>query len=101
MEINVSKESGAVMLEMSGNLDSIGSGELQAAIKEILAKEPEADLALDFASVAFISSAGLRVLLLAMKKLSSAGHSMKLLNVSEPVKKIFSMTGFSAVFDIV
>jgi hypothetical protein len=35
MEINVSKEGGAVMVEMSGNLDSIGSGELQAVIKEI------------------------------------------------------------------
>jgi anti-anti-sigma factor len=48
-----------------------------------------------------MSSAGLRVLLLAMKKISSAGHSMKLLNVNEPIRKIFSMTGFSAVFDIV
>jgi anti-anti-sigma factor len=100
MEIKIHNEAGHVKIVMSGNLDSIGSGEFQSVTDKIFAESGDADLVLDFASVAFVSSAGLRVLLLLMKKLLSAGRSMKLSNVSEPVRKVLDITGFSSIFTI-
>jgi anti-anti-sigma factor len=101
MEINIRGEIGVTRVEVSGNLDSASSGEFQSVLDKIFAEGGETDIVLDFTSVAFVSSAGLRVLILAMKKLSSAGRSMKLSNVNDSVKKILDMTGFSSILTII
>ncbi|MBQ2377340.1 MAG: STAS domain-containing protein, partial [Clostridia bacterium] len=53
----------------------------------------------DFKSLEYISSAGLRVLLGAQKKMQKVG-TMKLVNVCEEVMEVFEMTGFSDILTI-
>ena len=53
-------------------------------------------LTLDFADLAYISSAGLRVLLSAHKVMSKKG-GMKVVNVNEIVKEVFDVTGFADI----
>jgi anti-anti-sigma factor len=53
---------------------------------------------MDFSSVPFVSSAGLRVLLLFQKKLGSGGGSLELRNVGDSTKEVFNMTGFASIF---
>ena len=56
-------------------------------------------LALDFAKLEYISSAGLRVLLSAQKVMAKKG-GMKIRNVSDVIMEIFEVTGFSDILDI-
>ncbi|MEG1979381.1 MAG: STAS domain-containing protein, partial [Victivallaceae bacterium] len=57
------------------------------------------ELIFDFSEVDYVSSAGLRVILLAQKKMASRG-SMKLIHVAPEVMEVFEMTGFDAILSI-
>ena len=97
MNINIEKENGVTILKVEGRLDTTTAPELEKAINN----EGEAlkSLTLDFKGVDYISSAGLRVLLTAQKKMNIQG-SMELTNVSEAVMDIFEMTGFADILVI-
>ena len=97
MNINIEKTNGATLMALEGRLDTTTAPELEKAIND----EGEAlkSLILDFKGVDYISSAGLRVLLTAQKKMNVQG-SMELNNVSEAVMDIFEMTGFADILVI-
>ena len=97
MNINIEKENGITILKIEGRLDTTSTPELEKAIND----EGDAlkNLVLDFKGVDYISSAGLRVLLTAQKKMNVQG-SMELINVSEAVMDIFEMTGFADILVI-
>ena len=57
------------------------------------------DLVLDFADIEYISSAGLRVLLLVFKQMSAQGK-MKLINVNEVVREVLDITGFLDILNV-
>ena len=97
MNINIEKKNGATVLKIEGRLDTTTAPELEKAINN----EGEAlkNLVLDFKGVDYISSAGLRVLLTAQKKMNVQGQ-MELNNVSEAVMDIFEMTGFADILVI-
>ena len=97
MNINIEKENGVTVLKIDGRLDTTTAPELEKAIN---AEGDELkSLVLDFGGVDYISSAGLRVLLTAQKKMNIQG-SMELANVSEAVMDIFEMTGFADILVI-
>ena len=97
MNINIEKENGVTFLKIDGRLDTTTAPELEKAIN---AEGDELkNLVLDFGGVDYISSAGLRVLLTAQKKMNIQG-SMELANVSEAVMDIFEMTGFADILVI-
>ena len=97
MNIIIEKESNATVLKIEGRLDTTTAPELEKTING----EGDAlkNLVLDFAGVDYISSAGLRVLLSAQKKMNVQGH-MELINVKETVMDIFEMTGFADILEI-
>ena len=97
MTINIEKENGITAMRIEGRLDTITAPELEKAIND----EGEAlkNLVLDFKGVDYISSAGLRVLLSAQKKMNVQG-SMELINVSEDVRDVLEMTGFAEILVI-
>ena len=80
------------MLALEGRLDTVTAPELEAALKDAL--EGVETLILDFEKLDYISSAGLRVLLVAQKTMSQQG-SMKIRNVNEIIREVFDVTGFS------
>ena len=97
MNISIDKDNGKVLLKIEGRLDTTTAPELEKVIND----EGEAlkNLVLDFNGVNYISSAGLRVLLTAQKKMNIQG-SMELINVSEEVMDILEMTGFADILVI-
>ena len=97
MNINIEKENGATILKIDGRLDTTTAPELEKAING--EGETLKNLVLDFKGVDYISSAGLRVLLTAQKKMNVQG-SMELVGVSEAVMDIFEMTGFADILVI-
>ena len=97
MTINVERDFELVNLEITGRLDTTTAPVLDKTINEEL-KDVE-NLVLDLKGLEYISSAGLRVLLNAQKKMQRVG-SMKLKNVSEAVMDVFEMTGFADILEI-
>ena len=97
MNINIEKENGVTLLKIEGRLDTTTAPELEKAINS--EGDELKNLVLDFNGVDYISSAGLRVLLTAQKKMNVQGY-MELINVNETVMDIFEMTGFADILVI-
>jgi anti-anti-sigma factor len=104
MNINVSEDEGRVLVELHGRLDTNSSPELQTTADEILKNSGKIEITIDFESVDFVSSAGLRVLLMLQKKLGAGQEGQRTLsikNLSGAVREVFDMTGFSSIFTII
>ena len=97
MTIEIKKNVNELVLEVNGRLDTITAPALDKTICENL--EGINSLILDLKSLEYISSAGLRVILNAQKKMSQIG-SMKIKNVCELVMEVFEMTGFADILNI-
>lgn len=98
MTINTENKQSGVTLHISGRLDTTTAPELEKAINALTGDIGE--LTLDMAEVTYISSAGLRVLLGAQKKMNKLG-SMKLTGVCEAVMEVLEITGFADILTIV
>jgi len=98
MDIIQTQDEKAVVLEITGRLDTVTSPKFQDVLEEAISLS--LDIILDFAGVDYISSAGLRVLLLGQKNTHADGKSMTLKNVSSEVMEIFDVTGFSGMLTI-
>jgi len=99
MEIKKHQNGDTNILSLSGRLDTVTSPKLQETLMAELLTS--ASIELDFAEVDYVSSAGLRVLLLGEKNAKSSGKSMTLKNVSAEVQEVFEITGFSGILTIV
>ena len=97
MTIEMKKTLEGATIEIVGRLDTLTAPALEKAINEELANIKH--LVLDVKGMEYISSAGLRVLLGAQKKMQKIG-SMKVINVSEAVMEVFEMTGFADILVI-
>ena len=97
MNIEIKKNAEETIIEFVGALDTTTAPALEKIINEDI--EGTKDLILDFKEVEYISSAGLRVLLGAQKKMQKIG-SMKVVNVCEAVMEVFEMTGFADILVI-
>ena len=82
---------------LSGRLDTTTAPELEKALQAADASVTE--LILDFAGLAYVSSAGLRVLLTTQKKMNKQGK-MIIKNVCDDIKEIFEITGFLDILTI-
>ena len=85
-------------LMVDGRVDTNTSPQLQQAILNAFQKQK--DVVVDFLNVPYISSAGLRALLIGQKTAVSKGGSMKLTNVSDVVMNVLEMSGFSKILVI-
>ena len=97
MTIEIKKNPAEFVLQISCRLDTLTAPSLDKTINEDIGDAP--NLILDMKSLEYISSAGLRVLLGAQKKMQKIG-SMKVINVCEEVMEVFEMTGFADILVI-
>jgi anti-anti-sigma factor len=87
-----------IRLMVDGRIDTNTSPQLQQAILNAFQKNKH--IVVDFLNVAYISSAGLRALLIGQKTAASKGGSMKLANINATVKSVLDMSGFSNILTI-
>ena len=96
MSLKIEKKN-AETLALEGRLDTLTAPELEA---EISAMFPTVQtLTLDMEKLDYISSAGLRVILTAQKKMNTQG-AMVLQNVNDDIMEIFEITGFVDILSI-
>lgn len=91
MEIKKEQNGSVLKIALSGRLDAVTAPEFDKVVQNDLGGITE--LTLDFADLVYVASAGLRVLLVAQKRMKKQG-SMKLIHVSKDVKDVLEMTGF-------
>ena len=99
MTINKIEENDKITLVLEGRLDTNTAPLLQNAL--VSAFDEVRQVMLDFSQLVYVSSAGLRVLLMGQKTAMSKKASMTLSNVSEEIMEVFEMTGFSDMLTIV
>jgi anti-anti-sigma factor len=100
MEIGEERSEGTLVMAPSGRLDSATSGELE---KRLVARldAGERRLVLDMAGVEYISSAGLRVLLMAAKRLKEPAGGLVLCGIGPAVHTVLELAGFLPLFVVV
>jgi anti-anti-sigma factor len=97
MDISINNITGGAVLNITGKIDTLTSPELQEAVMSEIANKPQ-KLVLDLSAVNYISSAGLRVLLIAQKSLKPTGGNVILVGANDSLKEIFNISGFTALF---
>lgn len=97
MEITEARQDNCVLLELSGKLDASTAPTLEEKILKLIDGGTQR-MVFDFAGLEYVSSAGLRVFLLAAKKLKRANGKLGLAAVQDHVKHVFDLAGFTSLF---
>jgi len=98
MKINKNYNGDELTMAVEGRIDTLTSQILDKQINDELGRFNS--LTIDFKDVEYISSAGLRVLISAQKKLEGDDASMRIINVCDVVNEIFTMSGFDKILKI-
>ena len=99
MNITTTEVEGITIAEFEGNLDTNTAPDAEERLGELLEKGVTKIL-VDFTTLNYISSAGLRVLLVTTKRLGGTGGSMRLCGLNETVDEVFEISGFSTIFSV-
>lgn len=99
MTINKTQTDGKLTFALEGRLDTTTAPQLQEVL--IPSFEDAKDVNLDFSNLVYVSSAGLRVLLMGHKTAKEKEAVMTLSNISQEIMEVFEMTGFSEMLTIV
>lgn len=99
MKIEEIKMGNISLLMLEGRVDSNTSADAEAKIMSVIESGVH-KLAVDFGQLDYISSAGLRVFLLAAKQLKRVSGSIALSSMKPHIREVFDMSGFSALFSI-
>ena len=97
MTINVERDFELVTLEITGRLDTTTAPNLESVVNEL--PEDTKELIFDMSGVEYISSAGIRVLLGAYKKMQSNQGTMRIEKANDMVCEVFEMTGLSEMLN--
>jgi anti-anti-sigma factor len=99
MEMIEERRGGTVLLTVNGRLDSTTSGALEEKLLALLNGGVK-QFVLNFTALEYISSAGLRVLLMVAKKLKPSGGVLSLCGLQDHIREVFDLAGFSPLFPI-
>lgn len=96
MEITTRTQGEVTIVALAGSLDSASSPQAQQAMDAVLASGVR-KMAVDFGTLDYISSAGLRVLLGAAKQLNAKGGALRMFGLNDSVREVFEISGFSKI----
>jgi anti-sigma B factor antagonist len=97
MTIDITKNAYETTIRLAGRLDTITAPDLDKTINEDI--KGTKNLVIDLKDIEYVSSAGLRVILAAQKKMNKVG-AMKVTNVCQEVMEVFELTGFTDILVI-
>ena len=100
MEITEESINGKLIVHLVGKLDTVTSPDLQEKLMALVLDEVKT-IYLDFTDLSYVSSAGLRVLLMTQKRVKPLGGEVVLVAVNTSIKEVFRISGFSTLFSFV
>lgn len=93
-----SVEQGVHLICLKGRIDSASAADFEQAVQPLFA-EPGRRVAMDFAQLEYISSAGLRVVLMAAKRARQSAGQLLLCALPPHVHEVFEISGFMRIID--
>lgn len=99
MEIRVEKDEKCPIVSVKGRMDALTAPDFERQVSEMIEKE-DTDFIIDLAELEYISSAGLRSILVAAKKLKQKEKRLFLAALQDVVKEVFEISGFSGIIPI-
>lgn len=99
MELETLQEGTVVSVAIKGRLDSVGSDQLKAHLSQLL-DSGTTRLVIDFSEVAYISSAGFRVLMVAASRAEQAKGALALSGISGEARRLFDLAALTEMFTI-
>ena len=99
MNITETKKGDTVVVGADGNLDAQTEKDFQESVLGVIGRG-EKSILLDFSKVPYMSSAGLRAVLIIAKQQKESGGKLAVSGLQENVAEIFSVSGFDAIVDI-
>ena len=98
MEINVEREDGAMIAVVKGRVDSANAREFEQVLTEAIGDDH--NVVIDFSGLSYISSSGLRVLLMVAKSLRQRSAHLALCSLSTAIREVFEISGFDKIIPI-
>lgn len=96
LETNILKNN-VTVVALNGELDYASSEEIRQQMMEVI--ENNRNVVIDMGNCTYVSSSGLRVLLLLGKRSRQLGENIALANLTEDVRDVMEMTGFGTIFN--
>lgn len=97
MEVTFKEQDGVSVISLAGKLDSASAGDVQDEILEKIVNGVK--MVFDMGECTFVSSAGLRTLLIFAKRVKSESASAAMAAVADEITEVMEMTGFDEMFD--
>lgn len=98
MQISTRTTNDIHIVSITGSLDSTTAPEAQKSLDAVVAGAKK--VALDFSALDYISSAGLRILLGAAKRLRASGGTLGMFGLNQSVREVFEISGFATILSI-
>ncbi|KPK96121.1 hypothetical protein AMJ80_01795 [bacterium SM23_31] len=99
IEFNVLKKDDVAVVSLKGRLDANTSDDIQAKLLKLIDKG-EKLIAIDSAQLDYISSAGLRVILIVLKKMKAVDGKLAVFALKDHIKEVFDISGFTSMLSI-
>ena len=100
MEVIVKEVNEVSVMSFEGNLDTNTAPQAQDQIDQLI-DGGSSKILINFESLNYISSAGLRILLATAKKLKASSGDLKICGLNQTVQEVFDISGFSSILSVV
>ena len=100
MEVRTERQDGTLVAEVGGRIDGVTAREFEDAMKSAISEEEDDAVIMDLEGVSYVSSAGLRAILLIAKDLGKRDAKFALCSLAEPIGEVFDMAGFDKIIKI-
>ncbi len=99
MELGIVRENGILIAKPQGRLDGSNAQEFQGDLSEAISTD-DRGVVLDLADLSYISSAGLRVILMTTKALQRQSTELAVCSLSDPIREVFEISGFDKIIPV-
>jgi len=99
MDIKTERSNGALIAKAEGRIDGVNARDFEEAMKAAIGSDDNT-VVIDLEGLSYISSAGLRVILLIAKTLRKRNADLVLCSLSAPIREVFEISGFDKIIPV-
>ena len=99
MDIQTERNNGTLIAKTAGRIDGVNARDFEEALKAAISVDDN-NVVMDLEGLSYISSAGLRVILLIAKTLRKRNAELMLCSLSDPIREVFEISGFDKIIPV-
>ena len=99
MDIKTERNDGTLIARAEGRIDGVNARDFEEAMKAAISSD-DSTVVIDLEGLSYISSAGLRVILLIAKTLRKRNAELVLCSLSDPIREVFEISGFDKIIPV-